>query len=223
MLKFTYQLAKHRHWYLEINSTTNAIFLTIQLIRAIILILRRVQRFVNAIHWMRQLIRTIMSNDQVSNKSYSEKISDDQSHDNAIFLMIQSIRKQFDIMTRSTSNAHCKYNFFDKAIDSKTIVSKSRRSCSHHDLVSSILCCLLSRTYDAWKVESCQKHFQKLLSDLIERWVLWMNVKWKQKIEKIFEIWCIQCDRVYSTSLAINHFFSKQLIDFNIKNKKNKK
>ena len=23
------------------------------------------------------------------------------------------------------------------------------------------------------------------------------NVKWKQKIEKIFEIWCIQCDRVY--------------------------
>ena len=37
---------------------------------------------------------------------------------------------------------------------------------------SKTLCYLLSRTYDAWRAELCQKHLQRLLSDLIERWVV---------------------------------------------------
>ena len=57
-----------------------------------------------------------------------------------------------------------------------------KQSCLHHDFMSRTLCCLLSKTYDAWKTESCQKHLQKLLFDLIERWVLWMwNVKIKNR------------------------------------------
>ena len=57
-----------------------------------------------------------------------------------------------------------KYNFFDKIIDLNNYVK-------YHDFMSSILCWLLFKIYDAWKVESCQKHFQKLLFDLIERWI----------------------------------------------------
>ena len=56
---------------------------------------QRWTRSVNAILLIKQLIRTIMSNDQVSNKSYSEKIFDDQSYVECNLLMIQSIRKQF--------------------------------------------------------------------------------------------------------------------------------
>ena len=44
--------------------------------------------------------------------------------------------------------------------------------------VSSTLCCLLSRIYDAWKAELCQKHLQRLLFDLTKLWVLWM---WNEK------------------------------------------
>ena len=70
---------------------------------------------------------------------------------------------QFMILTRP---AYCKYNFFDEATDSKTVMFASR---SH----VATLCCLLSRVYDAWRAESCQKHLQKLLPDLTERWVFW--------------------------------------------------
>ena len=61
----------------------------------------------------------------------------------------QQIDKQ---TTCSTSN---KCNFFVETIDQKT--------------KSLIRCCLLSKVYDAWKIESCQNYFQKLLFDLIER------------------------------------------------------
>ena len=46
--------------------------------------------------------------------------------------------------------------------------------------MSLTMCCLLFRIYDAWRTESCQKQFQRLLFDLTERWLLWM---WNEKIE----------------------------------------
>ena len=51
-----------------------------------------------------------------------------------------------------------------------------------------------------------------------------VNVRWEQKIEKIFEVWCIQCNRDYSTSLASNHLLSNNLsISVRIRKQKNKK
>ena len=68
----------------------------------------------------------------------------------------------------------------------------------HHGLMSSTLCCLLPRAYGAWRAEPCQKHLQRLLPGLTERWVLlWMRM-WGggKKIDEVFEAWCIQRGRV---------------------------
>ena len=98
--------------------------------------------------------------------------------------------------------------------------------------MSLILCCLLLRNYDAWRIESCQKHFQKLLFDLIERWILWMwdeKIKNRKKISK-FDIFIAiaiisSIKKDYSTSFAFNQFsfFFEQFIVFNTENKKKKK
>ena len=54
--------------------------------------------------------------------------------------------------------------------------------------MSSTLCCLLSRAYDAWRAESCQKHLQRLLFDLIERWVSWWDEDRKSKRFSKFDV-----------------------------------
>ena len=47
-------------------------------------------------------------------------------------------------------------------------------SNSHVGTHATTLCCLLPRAYGAWRAEPCQKHLQRLLPGLTERWVLWM-------------------------------------------------
>ena len=176
--------------YLKINSMTDAIFLTIQVTRAIISISRRVQRSVDALLLIEQLTRIIMS------ASWRDRRSIVTNKWSSLEQVVQRERiwssiahLAFSIMTRSELNVFCRCNSFDRTTDS--IVQ-------HHDLMSLTLCCLLSRTYDAWRTESCQNHLQRLLLDLTERWVLWMWM-WDevQEIEKDFEVWCIQCDRDY--------------------------
>ena len=65
--------------------------------------------------------------------------------------------------------AFCRYNSLDEVTDSNSHTSIATRS-TFYDHVTT-LCCLLSRAYDAWRTESCQKHLQRLLFDLTERWV----------------------------------------------------
>ena len=151
---------------------TNAIFLTIQVTRAVISISRRVQRSVDAFLLIEQLIRIVMSvswrdrRSIVTNKwSSREQVVQRERIWNSIAHLA------FNIMTRSELNVFCKCNSFDRTIDSID---------QHHDLMSLTLCCLLSRTYETWRAESCQKHLQRLLFDLTERWVLWM---WKWNVE----------------------------------------
>ena len=115
--------------------------------RTIILISRRVRRFVNAFHLTKQLIRTVMSNDQISNKSYSEKIFDDQSHDECNFLMIQLIRKQFIMsISRSSFDQRRKKVYFSwetanwfRVVKSKIHKFRSVTFEITHTLISSIL------------------------------------------------------------------------------------
>ena len=88
--------------------------------------------------------------------------------------------------------------------------------------MSLTLCCLLSRTYDAWRTESCQKHLQRLLLDLIERWVLWMC---SEKIEnrEDFEVWYINAIAT-TTSFAFNHSSSSNsFISIRIESRENKR
>ena len=139
----------------ESRSSLDSVFLTIRLTRIVMSIARRDRR-------SRSIVKNKWSNleqtVQRENtwKSIARRI---QSFDDTV----DSRAVQYhDAFKHSTFN---KYNFFDRVTDLNSYVK-------HHDFMSSILCCLLSRVYDAWRAESCQKHLQRLLFDLTERWVL---------------------------------------------------
>ena len=89
--------------------------------------------------------------------------------------------------------------------------------------MSSISCCLLSKAYDAWRAESCQKHFQRLLPDLTERWDCECECEMKCEdfeIEYSIAITIISSmKKKYSTSHAFNHFF-RTAHRFNVENRK---
>ena len=61
------------------------------------------------------------------------------------------------------------------------------------------LCCLLPRTYGAWRAEPCQKHLQRLLPGLTERRV---GCEMRKEIKKVFEVWYIECGRGYGAFRA---------------------
>ena len=116
----------------------NAIFLTIQLIRTIIDIVTRsafcecisFDKIIDLNNHVNIATRLTFYNHEWVIKSQTNcttrKYLMIDNTINATFLTIQSIRKQFDIIARSTSKTHCKYNLFDKTIDSKTIMFASR-------------------------------------------------------------------------------------------------
>ena len=107
------------------------------------------------------------------------------------------------IQYHDTFNVY-KYNFIDETTD-------SNNHAKHHDFMSSTLCCLLSKVYDAWRAESCQNHFQRLLFDLIERWVLWAwnrdrkSRKFSKSDVSNANASISSMKIEYSTSLAFNH------------------
>ena len=141
-------------------------------------------------------------NDHVMNKSYSRNVFENQFISQRFY--VRSFwwcnRLEQSFQHRISWRVQCERSV--NAIFSIDIINSN--SHVFFDIHVTILCCLLSKTYDAWRAESCQKYLQKLLFDLIERWVLWWNEN--KKSNKFRNL-------MYSTRSRLIIFFSQQLID----------
>ena len=109
--------------------------------------------------------------------------------------MLLSIKSYCDAKKTNSMFIHFDANFDDFAFS----------------IFCSIFCCQLSlltvKTYVAWKTESCQKHLQRSLPDLIELWRdnwFWKNPKsewsWNFELKNLSK---------FSTKFSSHHVFSK--------------
>ena len=172
------------------------------------------KRSVNAILLMRQLTRIVLSisrrdrNSIVTNKWFSHdqviqrNVSESQSISQSLYWWYnweqQSCQYQVSWRVQRWARSVDAISF-DRTTDSKIVMSELR-------LMSLTLCCLLSRTYNAWRTESCQKYLQRLLSDLTERWVLRMRDESRKS--RRFSKSDICSAIASTTSFAFNHLFS---------------
>ena len=182
----------------------------------------RVQRFVNAFFMIKQLIWIIML---ISRRDWRSIITNEWSS----FEQIVQQKSIWWLITRSMQ-FFWRYN----RLENSSISLRVRRRTRFANIISltkqlirnnhfkfhvTTLCCLLFKIYDVWKTESCQKHFQKLLFDLIERWIMW-NEKiknWRNFRNLIFNA------IAFIRRLSRLIIFFEQFIDFDVKNKKIKK